>query len=299
MDHASAVHCVLFSPDGLFLASGGDDCAVRLRDADTVSTRQILRHDKRLFSISFSSDTSWIATGSADQVVRVWDVLAGTLVRRFDCEDQEHATIVAFCRQKLSIAALAGCSVYVWDVSSLASPPAIVLNRPADKPLVLKDAIRPLVDGWVRGPSNEPLFWIPPEHRHMLQIAPRTMITGPRVILNINKCSDAHGLNWKTIYGEEVRPEPAAPAPRADWGQFRCQSNGVANGQLYAEIHCKQGQFDTLYFVGLFLTLQPVKDIVCRNARIFIKDGAELTASCHYKGGARPINILRDRNRRR
>ncbi len=85
--HIGEVLTVTFSPDGQFLASGGHDQWVRLWDIANLrrsdSPRRsaihqpirILRgHTNAIWSAVFSPDGRMLATGSADQAVRLWDV---------------------------------------------------------------------------------------------------------------------------------------------------------------------------------------------------------------------------------
>lgn len=98
-----AVRLIVFSPDGLLLASNSGDRTVKLWDmssfySDKPEGPQLGRltagrsgewvsgqclavlegHTGRVFSIAFSPDAERIATGSEDQTVRIWDTVTGT-----------------------------------------------------------------------------------------------------------------------------------------------------------------------------------------------------------------------------
>ena len=73
-DGRSAVHSVSFSPRGT-LAAGLDNGRVELREVETGERIGTLWHaDRGEVTVVFSPDGSRLASGSWDQVIRVWDV---------------------------------------------------------------------------------------------------------------------------------------------------------------------------------------------------------------------------------
>src|SRR5262249_596120 len=65
---------VAFSPDGRWLAVGGDGYTVKIRDGQTGREPEPLRgHTGDVRTVAFSPDGRWLATAGEDTTVRIWD----------------------------------------------------------------------------------------------------------------------------------------------------------------------------------------------------------------------------------
>ncbi|KAG8714967.1 hypothetical protein FRC09_017063 [Ceratobasidium sp. 395] len=78
--HTGAVYSVVYSPDGVYIASGSSDNTIRIWDAHTGKpVGQLLTgHTSSVTSVAYSPDGAYIASGSSDRTIRIWDAHTGT-----------------------------------------------------------------------------------------------------------------------------------------------------------------------------------------------------------------------------
>ena len=69
------VWSVVFTPDGQYLLSSGDDATIKLWDLRANKCVEILRgHTSSVRSIAISKDGKFLASGSSDHQVKLWDL---------------------------------------------------------------------------------------------------------------------------------------------------------------------------------------------------------------------------------
>ncbi|QRV93344.1 hypothetical protein RhiJN_21362 [Ceratobasidium sp. AG-Ba] len=117
----SEVNSVAWSALSRKLATGSDDGAVRVWDAETGASvlEPIQAHSERVWSVAFSPDGRLIVSGSTDGTVRVWDTETGT--EALDPLEGHSASVhcVTFSPSGAFIASASDDgSMRVWDTST-------------------------------------------------------------------------------------------------------------------------------------------------------------------------------------
>lgn len=109
MAHAGPANCVDFHPNGLFLATGGEDKLVRFWELPELKMVDSFKaHDKGVQSLNFSPDGSALLSASNDQTIRFWDLTASNALIR---ELRGHTAFVfeaRFCCQDNQILSISG-----------------------------------------------------------------------------------------------------------------------------------------------------------------------------------------------
>ena len=125
--HTGAVNHVTWSPDGSLIATAGDDGTVLLWDGmngEKRSTIQIARStgssiasDRVVWSLAWSPDGRYLATGSGDGYIRVWEVSSAENTLTIKAHEQ-HITFLAWSplEERLVSAGMDG-RARVWNMA--------------------------------------------------------------------------------------------------------------------------------------------------------------------------------------
>jgi WD40 repeat protein len=89
----SSVYCVAWSPDGKQIISGSLDQSLKLWDANSGAQVREFKaykekdfekgHREGVFCVAFSPDGKFVASGSSDRSIKIWNVADGTVVSEF------------------------------------------------------------------------------------------------------------------------------------------------------------------------------------------------------------------------
>lgn len=78
MSHSGSIRAAAYSPDGRFIASGGDDSIVKLWDLSTRDEHYVFRgHTGAVRCTAISPDGKLIASAGDDRVIRLWNAETG------------------------------------------------------------------------------------------------------------------------------------------------------------------------------------------------------------------------------
>jgi len=135
-----AVSC--FSPNGRLLATGhsqkhqqlGDDviknCGFRIWDLAETSALVLRGHESYVYPVSISRDGAYIASGSFNGEVRLWDVDTSREVRRLRNADDSVIYSLAFDPRGKRLVS-AGRSTQIWDLETGAMTRALKISSQA------------------------------------------------------------------------------------------------------------------------------------------------------------------------
>jgi hypothetical protein len=103
------VEAVAFAPDGKSVATGGE--RLRVWDAATGKERALAGNVTHVGSVAFSPDGKTLLSSGEDQVIHLWDVVAGKELRRFtgECGEVEYLSFLPDGKNAVS---MSQCRVY-------------------------------------------------------------------------------------------------------------------------------------------------------------------------------------------
>jgi WD40 repeat protein/Flp pilus assembly protein TadD len=109
----SRIHSVAFSPDGRWIASAGDDTAIKLWNPATGEMRT-LSGPTGSRAVAFGCDGRLLASGGADGVLRIWDVVSGTVRNEVGGQGEIFSLAFSPARKYLAWAANDG-AIRIWE----------------------------------------------------------------------------------------------------------------------------------------------------------------------------------------
>ncbi|RJE22558.1 wd40 domain protein [Aspergillus sclerotialis] len=115
--HSDKVNSVVFSPDGMLIASGSVDSTIKLWNSTTGSLQSTLEgHSNSVRSVEFSPDGRLIASASNDGTVNLWDA-TGNLKHSFRDHLGSVLSVIFSPDGSLIASCSADATVRLWDTA--------------------------------------------------------------------------------------------------------------------------------------------------------------------------------------
>ena len=109
---------VCFTPDNARLVSGGESEKISIWHIRRKRFgNHLLGHSDDVNSVDVSLDGTWLASGSEDRTVKVWNLDSGGIIRTIHLWEAVRSVAFSPCFQKL-IGGTIGGTVYVWSLKS-------------------------------------------------------------------------------------------------------------------------------------------------------------------------------------
>jgi WD40 repeat protein/sterol desaturase/sphingolipid hydroxylase (fatty acid hydroxylase superfamily) len=127
-----SVLAVALSADGRRAASGGEDCAITIRDAATRAVTHTLKgHTRPVRALALSGDGRCIVSGGQDGTVRVWDAETGAQTLSLTASPGFVLGVAVSADGSRAAAATVDGTVKVWDTRTGAEKFAITADAGA------------------------------------------------------------------------------------------------------------------------------------------------------------------------
>ena len=115
--HDGRVRCLCFSPDGLRLATGGDDGKLVITELATGKVLQSFKRNSQVRSVDFAAEGETVAVGYAEQdpTVRLWNLKDKDFISLKGHTDRIDSTSMRF-DGRLAVTAAKDGSVRLWEI---------------------------------------------------------------------------------------------------------------------------------------------------------------------------------------
>lgn len=112
-------NCLSLNRDGVLVASGGHDKAIRIHDVATGNCSVLLSgHSGLVTCLSWSDDGNHLLSGGDDSTIKLWDVASGICVRAFEGHAASVSSVAWSSQQRRFLSTSADATVRLWDADT-------------------------------------------------------------------------------------------------------------------------------------------------------------------------------------
>ncbi|KAI0346188.1 WD40 repeat-like protein [Trametopsis cervina] len=195
LGHTGYVFSVAFSPDGKTLVSGSNDHTIRLWDVATLAPLggPLRGHTKWVNSVAFYPGGAAIISGSEDRTVRLWGVpVIDSALPAHPSSRETSLPPPPSLEQSNTITTLLStpATAAIRDNESSSRTPVRTNHTLNTDSLELDN-----VSGYMLGPEDELLFWVPPDYRIGLCRTSTLWVAGA-LSLRLDLSHFVHGERW-------------------------------------------------------------------------------------------------------
>jgi len=116
--HSDYIQSIAFSPDGRWLASGGNDNTIGVWEVATGREARTLRGHSSVYSLAFSPNGRWLASSGRDATIRIWEVATGREARVLSGAGSVYCVVFSADGRWLASASVDHKTIDIWDVET-------------------------------------------------------------------------------------------------------------------------------------------------------------------------------------
>ncbi|KAF9056729.1 WD40-repeat-containing domain protein [Rhodocollybia butyracea] len=180
------IYRIRFSPNGQLIGASGKDGVVHLFNLGSSDHKQLEGHTDEGRAIAFSRDGKWLASGSLDTTVRVWDpetssLAAGPFTGHRDAVfsvdfSPDHRRVVSGSRDT---------SIRVFETT-----PDDTLKKALGEGSLGQD-------GWLLNSRAQPILWVPPWLHHGLYFPQNSLVIHRNGTTKLDFTQFVEGTAWQ------------------------------------------------------------------------------------------------------
>ena len=116
--HSKPINSVVFSPDGRYGLSGGEDKSLKLWETETGQIIQNFEgHTEAVSAVAFSPDGQQVLSGSFDKTLKLWDVTTGKIIRTLEGHDDAVSSVAFSPDGKYALSGSQDKAVILWKLA--------------------------------------------------------------------------------------------------------------------------------------------------------------------------------------